>query len=48
MVTDKNASLLIHCFAKIITMQYDIYKDSVIPAPVHFDVPMQLLRRDHV
>lgn len=29
-------------------MQYNIYKDGVITAPVHFYVPMQLLRKDHL
>lgn len=29
-------------------MQYSVYKDSVITAPVHSDVPMQLLRKNYV
>lgn len=29
-------------------MQYNIYKASVITAPVHIDVPMQLLGKDHL
>ena len=29
-------------------MQYNIYKDSVITAPVHLDVPMQLFRKYHL
>lgn len=37
-----------HYFARITTMHYNVYKESVILAPVHLDMPMELLRKAHL